>query len=104
MDAHLVAQFVSEKERLAFAALEHAGHAAATACFTMKEAVYKCYYALTGDFLDFHDVELAIDASAGTARATVTRRNTPFVQKQQTLDLSFGRVGDHQIALVALII
>jgi 4'-phosphopantetheinyl transferase EntD len=38
--------------------------------FSAKESVYKCVYPLTGQFLDFHDVELAIDDNAGfTARA-----------------------------------
>ena len=39
----------------------------AALAFSAKEAVYKCLYPTAGQFLDFHDVELAIDP-AGTFR------------------------------------
>lgn len=46
-----------------------------TAAFCAKEAVYKCQSPVTGDFLEFHDVELIADGSSGSFRA-VSRRPT----------------------------
>ena len=37
--------------------------------FSAKEAVYKCLYPITGTFLEFHDVELALEESSLVARA-----------------------------------
>jgi len=62
--------------------------------FSAKEAVYKCLYPTAGTFLDFHDVELAIDP-AGTFR--VLRANgydpTPLVGR-----FAFG--ADHVATVV----
>ncbi len=59
----LLATVTSAAER---AAMDPALPLAALA-FSAKEAVYKCLYPTAGQFLDFHDVELAIDP-AGTFR------------------------------------
>lgn len=37
--------------------------------FSAKEALYKCQYPLTGTFLDFQEVDLAIDIEAGSFAA-----------------------------------
>ncbi|MGJ4889475.1 4'-phosphopantetheinyl transferase family protein [Bradyrhizobium sp. HKCCYLRH3099] len=45
--------------------------------FSAKEAYYKCQYPITRGFLDFQDVELAIDPGAGTFEARVVRAGWP---------------------------
>jgi len=42
--------------------------------FAAKEAFYKCQYPLTGQFLDFQDVELDLDPAQRTFRARVLVR------------------------------
>jgi 4'-phosphopantetheinyl transferase EntD len=42
-----------------------------TALFTMKEAVYKAWAPVTGRWLEFQDVEIAIDVEAAVFRAEV---------------------------------
>jgi 4'-phosphopantetheinyl transferase EntD len=46
----------------------------ARAVFVAKEAVYKCQYPITGRMLDFHEVEVALDAQGGRLRAEVRGR------------------------------
>ncbi|WP_257165480.1 4'-phosphopantetheinyl transferase [Bradyrhizobium sp. SRS-191] len=45
--------------------------------FSAKEAFYKCQYPVTRGFLDFQDVELAIDWMSGTYTARVLKPEWP---------------------------
>ncbi|WP_064742411.1 4'-phosphopantetheinyl transferase superfamily protein [Bradyrhizobium sp. ORS 375] len=45
--------------------------------FSAKEAYYKCQYPITGGFLDFQDVELAIEWASGTFEARVLKTGWP---------------------------
>ncbi|WP_035644282.1 4'-phosphopantetheinyl transferase [Bradyrhizobium sp. ORS 285] len=45
--------------------------------FSAKEAYYKCQYPVTSGFLDFQDVELAIDWASGTYTARVLKPAWP---------------------------
>jgi 4'-phosphopantetheinyl transferase EntD len=57
--------------------------------FAAKEAFYKCQYPLTRQFLDFQDVELALDAQRGEFRARVLR---PLPQRPAWLDALHGKI------------
>src|SRR5262249_28000195 len=50
----------------------------ARAVFSIKEAVYKCQYAVTRTFIDLHDVTVAIDPDRTHFRATLQRSVAPF--------------------------
>ena len=39
--------------------------------FSIKESVYKCYFPLAGDFLEFHDVEVILNPESGTFLASI---------------------------------
>jgi 4'-phosphopantetheinyl transferase EntD len=52
--------------------------ALATVIFSAKEAFYKCQYPLTGEWLDFHDLELSFEPSEGTDFEIVIRATRPI--------------------------
>ena len=56
--------------------------------FAAKEAFYKCQYPLTKRFLDFQDVELAVDFARGCFESRVL---APFAAKPAWLDRLPGR-------------
>jgi len=55
--------------------------AAVALLFSAKEAVYKCQYPLTGEWLDFHDLEAQPDGVGG-ARGTLTLAATRALKFQ----------------------
>ncbi|HKJ11980.1 MAG TPA: 4'-phosphopantetheinyl transferase superfamily protein [Ornithinimicrobium sp.] len=64
------------------------------AMFSMKEASYKCWYPLTGVVLDFTDIEVSIDVTAGSFCAEMV---TPALRRPSHV-LACGRfvtVGGH---------
>jgi 4'-phosphopantetheinyl transferase EntD len=46
--------------------------------FSAKESVYKCQHPLSGVFLEFTDVEVALDLAAGRFLATLRKKAGPF--------------------------
>jgi 4'-phosphopantetheinyl transferase EntD len=72
---------------------------AATLYFAAKEAVYKCQYPLTGEWLDFHDVEIEIEGDVFEAAVT---RNDLKLARYGPLKGAFRLVCDVMVAAVAL--
>lgn len=68
----LVARILGREERAWLAARPPGDRLLlAKLVFSAKEAFYKCQHPLTGRFLEFHDVCLALDLDAGAFTATV---------------------------------
>ena len=71
-DLHAIVLTPSERARLEAAAPSERTFLAKLS-FSAKEAVYKCQYTLTREFLEFTDVEVESDLSQSTFRATFMR-------------------------------
>ena len=70
---------ICRDEELGWVGLLPAGErpAAVTLLFSAKEAVYKCQYPLVGEWLDFHDLSIAVKdwgRTTGTFAASATRK------------------------------
>jgi 4'-phosphopantetheinyl transferase EntD len=50
-----------------------------TSLFSCKEAVYKAVYPLCGEFLDFHDVEIAMIDDRFTARCDTRKKSSTLI-------------------------
>jgi 4'-phosphopantetheinyl transferase EntD len=57
--------------------------------FTAKEAFYKCQYPLVGEWLDFHDVIIAVDAWSGRG-GTFTARGARVLRVAGHIALPIG--------------
>jgi 4'-phosphopantetheinyl transferase EntD len=76
----LVPRILCEEERAALAGLPDGARADwASIFFSAKEAFYKCYFPLTGTFLEFHDVVLQVDPEAGAFEARLVREDAPSI-------------------------
>ena len=70
--------------------------------FVVKEAFYKTYYPLTACFIDFADVEVAIDPDSFRFEACLVNVERPSFNGQRRLSGSFGHVGTTLFALTFL--
>ncbi len=72
--------------------------------FSAKEAVYKCQYPRTRRFLEFHDVELRVDAQAGTFAAhAAADANFDLWPADTRVDARFHFSGGHVVCGVSLL-
>jgi 4'-phosphopantetheinyl transferase EntD len=62
--------------------------------FVLKEAFYKAYHFMTGSFLDFVDVEVAVDPALCAFEARLVNDNRPSCGGYRVLGGRFGRVQD----------
>lgn len=67
--------------------------------FSMKEATYKAYCAIAGDFLNYHDVEVSIDAKSNCFRSKLIAADKPFVLGRDSLEGRFCVAFGHVLAL-----
>ncbi|HXV37918.1 MAG TPA: 4'-phosphopantetheinyl transferase superfamily protein [Myxococcota bacterium] len=58
--------------------------------FSAKEATFKCYYPITRRWLDFHDVEIALDLEARSFEARIVRGDAPAPFGRRVLDGRFA--------------
>ena len=69
--------------------------------FSAKESVYKCQHPLTSVFLEFTDVEVALDEGAGRFQATLRKRAGPF-EPGATFQGRFARAAGVLVTAVSL--
>jgi 4'-phosphopantetheinyl transferase EntD len=74
---------------------------AAMALFSIKESVYKAYWPVAGEFLDFMDVEINV-TRPGNFTASVTNRARLGMHGQRTISGHFGNAGGVWFGLAAL--
>ncbi|HEX3462941.1 MAG TPA: 4'-phosphopantetheinyl transferase superfamily protein [Candidatus Elarobacter sp.] len=70
--------------------------------FVVKECAYKAYAAATGSFLDFADLEVAIDADERRFTARLVREDRPAAAGRRTFSGSFLSVAGLVVAWSAL--
>jgi 4'-phosphopantetheinyl transferase EntD len=70
--------------------------------FVAKEAFYKAYFPLTGCFLDFADVEMAIDPGSSVFEARLVNMARPSFDGQRQLSGRFGHIGTTMFAVAVL--
>lgn len=67
----------------------------ATAIFSAKESIFKCLNPLVEQFIDFAEMELSsVDPVAGLLRFTCLRRLANWMDRGQSMDVRFARIGD----------
>jgi 4'-phosphopantetheinyl transferase EntD len=87
LSAEVIARICTEGERETLRARDpQLGDAAVH--FSAKEAFYKCQYAQTHTFIEFHEAELDVDFDAGTFRVKVHKR---WSERPQFFDALHGR-------------
>jgi 4'-phosphopantetheinyl transferase EntD len=64
---------------------------AAALIFSAKEAFYKCQYPLTGEWLDFHDLEVEVPAWPGTRAGFLIRETRPLAATEISGDPAMGQ-------------
>jgi 4'-phosphopantetheinyl transferase EntD len=69
--------------------------AAVTLIFSAKEAVYKCQYPITGEWLDFHDLKVEVP-EWGNPRGSFTVSATRDIKIAQLAKLPQGRFSFHE--------
>jgi 4'-phosphopantetheinyl transferase EntD len=70
--------------------------------FTAKEAIYKCQFPLTRRFLEFEDVEVDFDLSAGRFRAVASSTGAPPWPANLRCDARFARSASHVASGITL--
>jgi 4'-phosphopantetheinyl transferase EntD len=70
---------------------EREQHAAAALIFSAKEAFYKCQYPLTGEWLEFHDLDVDVPRWPGTRAEFLVRQTRPLAATQITGDSVTGQ-------------
>jgi len=80
LDRNLVAKICRPAEIERFEGLPSPGNGDwYKLAFSAKESVYKAYYPLARTFLGFQDVEISVDAQAGSFTAALVRPDAPDV-------------------------
>jgi len=70
--------------------------------FVIKEAIYKLYQPLSGAFLEFNDLAVSLDETAGTFRAGLTNPERPAVDSVRAFTGVFAASQGLIIALTSL--
>lgn len=89
-----------EREKLAIISGMTPG-LAARIVFCMKEAAFKCQYAISGAMLEFDDLAIEVDVGAGTF-AAVFRREVPPFDVDDRLVGRFSMSGGHIASAVVV--
>jgi len=71
--------------------------------FVVKEAAYKLYRPLSDSFLEFHDLSVSLDESAGAFRAELVNPQRPALTVARTITGVFAKAEGLFIALASLI-
>ena len=70
--------------------------------FSAKESVYKAYYPLARTFLGFQDVDIVIDAQAGSFTATLVRPDAPDAAGTRDFRGRYAFSAEHVFTAVVL--
>ena len=70
--------------------------------FVIKEAAYKLYRPLAGAFLEFHDLAVSLDESAGTFHAVLTSPERPAIAGIRSIAGVFDDAEGMLLALASL--
>lgn len=70
--------------------------------FAVKEAVYKLYWPLAGAFLEFHDLAVSLDETAGSFRARIANSQRPAVDGGRIVTGVFAETEGLAVALTSL--
>ena len=84
-----VARYVSTADELARNANEVPGAALNAVVFSIREAIFKAYYPLTGAYLNFGDVSLDLDGRDGRFVARIINDEQPALLGQRWIDGHF---------------
>ena len=99
---HLWARICTPREREWLEALDAARRPrAATLVFSAKEAVYKCQYPLTREWLGFHDLEIEPPPSLEAAGVVVVRATRPLMMAAHAPPRLPCRFAVHERYLIA---
>lgn len=70
--------------------------------FVIKEAIYKLYRPLSGAFLEFHDLTVSLDDTAGTFRAELVNSERPAMGGARAVNGVFAKAQGLVVALASL--